>query len=192
MLMNLLRLFFVFLKIGAIAFGGGYGIVPVIRQEMLSLGWITDEKLLDMIGISESTPGPIAVNMATFVGYEREGVLGAIVATLGVVLPAFLVMLLVYRILARVRASKSLGIVLDAIRAVVVGLVVATGVDMMIGVLFTLPIAGVKFAFDFRALIVFAALMLFAFAYKRIRKKSLSPIALIAVSMLLGMVAYSF
>ena len=192
MLMNLLRLFFVFLKIGAIAFGGGYGIVPVIRQEMLSLGWITDEKLLDMIGISESTPGPIAVNMATFVGYEREGVLGAIVATLGVVLPAFLVMLLVYRILARVRASKSLGIVLDAIRAVVVGLVVATGVDMMIGVFFTLPLAGAKFAFDFRALIVFAALMLFAFAYKRIRKKSLSPIALIAVSMLLGMVAYSF
>ena len=192
MLMNLLRLFFVFLKIGAVAFGGGYGIVPVIRQEMLSLGWITDEKLLDMIGISESTPGPIAVNMATFVGYEREGVLGAIVATLGVVLPAFLVMLLVYRILARVRASKSLGIVLDAIRAVVVGLVVATGVDMMIGVFFTLPLAGAKFAFDFRALIVFAALMLFAFAYKRIRKKSLSPIALIAVSMLLGMVAYSF
>ena len=192
MLMNLLRLFFVFLKIGAIAFGGGYGIVPVIRQEMLSLGWITDEKLLDMIGISESTPGPIAVNMATFVGYEREGLLGAIVATLGVVLPAFLVMLLVYRILARVRASKSLGIVLDAIRAVVVGLVVATGVDMMIGVFFTLPLAGAKFAFDFRALIVFAALMLFAFAYKRIRKKSLSPIALIAVSMLLGMVAYSF
>lgn len=192
MLMNLLRLFFVFLKIGAVAFGGGYGIVPVIRQEMLSLGWITDEKLLDMIGISESTPGPIAVNMATFVGYEREGVLGAIVATLGVVLPAFLVMLLVYRILARVRASKSLGIVLDAIRAVVVGLVVATGVDMMIGVFFTLPLAGAKFAFDFRALIVFAALMLFAFAYKRMRKKSLSPIALIAVSMLLGMVAYSF
>lgn len=192
MLMNLLRLFFVFLKIGAVAFGGGYGIVPVIRQEMLSLGWITDEKLLDMIGISESTPGPIAVNMATFVGYEREGVLGAVVATLGVVLPAFLVMLLVYRILARVRASKSLGIVLDAIRAVVVGLVVATGVDMMIGVFFTLPLAGAKFAFDFRALIVFAALMLFAFAYKRIRKKSLSPIALIAVSMLLGMVAYSF
>ena len=192
MLMNLLRLFFVFLKIGAVAFGGGYGIVPVIRQEMLSLGWITDEKLLDMIGISESTPGPIAVNMATFVGYEREGVLGAIVATLGVVLPAFLVMLLVYRILARVRASKSLGIVLDAIRAVVVGLVVATGVDMMIGVFFTLPLAGAKFAFDFRALIVFAALMLFAFAYKHIRKKSLSPIALIAVSMLLGMVAYSF
>ena len=192
MLMNLLRLFFVFLKIGAIAFGGGYGIVPVIRQEMLSLGWITDEKLLDMIGISESTPGPIAVNMATFVGYERDGLLGAIVATLGVVLPAFLVMLLVHRILARVRASKSLGIVLDAIRAVVVGLVVATGVDMMIGVFFTLPLAGAKFAFDFRALIVFAALMLFAFAYKRIRKKSLSPIALIAVSMLLGMVAYSF
>ena len=121
--MIFLKLFLTFLKIGAVSFGGGYGIVPVIRQEMLSLGWITDEKLLDMIGISESTPGPIAVNMATFVGYEREGVLGAIVATLAVVLPAFLVMLLVYRILARVRASKSLGIVLDAIRAVVVGLV---------------------------------------------------------------------
>lgn len=192
MLMNLLRLFLVFLKIGAIAFGGGYGIVPVIRQEMLSLGWISDQRLLDMVGISESTPGPIAVNMATFVGYEREGVLGAIVATLGVVLPAFLVMLLVYRILARVRTSKSLGIVLDAIRAVVVGLVVATGVDMMIGVFFTLPLAGAKFAFDFRALIVFAALMLFAFPYKRMRKKSLSPIALILVSMALGVIAYSF
>lgn len=191
MLLRLLHLFAVFFKIGAIAFGGGYGIVPVIRQEVLSLGWLEDARLLDMIGISESTPGPIAVNMATFVGYEREGILGALVATLGVVLPAFIVMLLVYRILARVRASKSLGVVLDAIRAVVVGLVVATGVDMMIGVLFTLPIAGAKFAFDVKALIVFAALMLFAFVFKRIRKKSLSPIALIFVSMLLGMLTYS-
>ena len=191
MFLDLLRLFAVFFKIGAIAFGGGYGIVPVIRQEMLSLGWISDQRLLDMIGISESTPGPIAVNMATFVGYEREGILGAIVATFGVVLPAFLVMLFVYRILARVRTSKSLGVVMDAIRAVVVGLVVATGVDMMIGVFFTLPLAGAKFAFDGKALIVFAALMLFAFAYKRIRKKSLSPIALIFVSMLFGMLTYS-
>ena len=192
MLVRLLHLFAVFFKIGAIAFGGGYGIVPVIRQEMLSLGWLEDAKLLDMIGISESTPGPIAVNMATFVGYEREGILGALVATLGVVLPAFIVMLLVYRILASVRASKALGVVLDAIRAVVVGLVVATGVDMMVGVFFTLPLAGKTFAFDLRALIIFATLMLFAYAYKRIRKKTPSPIALIFVSMVFGMFAYSF
>lgn len=191
MALRLLHLFAVFFKIGAIAFGGGYGIVPVIRQEALALGWLDEARLLDMIGISESTPGPIAVNMATFVGYEREGILGAAVATLGVVLPAFLVMLFVYRILARVRASKGLSVILDCIRAVVVGLVVATGADMLIGVLFTLPLAGHSFAFDGRAAIILACLMLFAYLYGRIRKKAVSPITVILLSMVLGVALYS-
>ena len=85
------ELFLTFLQIGAFSFGGGYGMISLIREETLSRGWLTEESLLDMIAVAESTPGPIAVNMATFVGSSQGGVLGAAVATLGVVLPSFVI-----------------------------------------------------------------------------------------------------
>ena len=82
-----LSLFWAFLRVGCFAFGGGYGAIPLIRDVVLSNGWMSDESLANMIAISESTPGPIMVNMATFVGSTQGGVLGALVATFAVVLP---------------------------------------------------------------------------------------------------------
>lgn len=84
-----LRLFLNFLMIGALSFGGGYGMVSLVRETVLSNGWLTENEFLNFIAVSESTPGPLAVNMATFIGSTLGGILGSFVATLGVVLPSF-------------------------------------------------------------------------------------------------------
>ena len=83
-----LRLFLNFLMIGALSFGGGYGMVSLVRETVLSNGWLTENEFLNFIAVSESTPGPLAVNMATFIGSTLGGILGSFVATLGVVLPS--------------------------------------------------------------------------------------------------------
>ena len=90
-----LKLFLNFLKIGVVSFGGGYGMISMIRDDCLANEWLTEEELLNFIAVAESTPGPIAVNMATFVGSSQGGALGAVLATLGVVLPSFIIILLV-------------------------------------------------------------------------------------------------
>ena len=95
-----LKLFITFFKIGAFTFGGGYAMIPLIQHEVtVKNKWITDDDILEIVAISESTPGPIAVNSATFVGYRVCGVLGSIASTLGVVVPSFLIMLVVFFVL---------------------------------------------------------------------------------------------
>ena len=89
-----LRLFLNFLMIGALSFGGGCGMVSLVRERVLSNGWLTENEFLNFIAVSESTPGSLAVNMATFIGSTQGGILGSFVATLGVVLPSFLIILL--------------------------------------------------------------------------------------------------
>ncbi|MFV0519995.1 MAG: chromate transporter [Lachnospirales bacterium] len=99
MIKTLLELFFVFFKIGSISFGGGYAMIPFLEHETISRGWLTQEKLLDMIAISQITPGPIATNMATFVGFEQAQFLGALFATIGVTAPSVILVLLVTKII---------------------------------------------------------------------------------------------
>ena len=91
----LLKLFLTFLEIGAVSFGGGYGMISLIREKVLLHGWLSEAEFLSFIAVSESTPGPLAVNMATFIGSSQGGVLGALCATLGVVLPSFFIILLI-------------------------------------------------------------------------------------------------
>ena len=102
--MILLELFIGFLKVGCFAFGGAYGAIPLIRDVVLSCGWLDDEMLTYMIAVSESTPGPIMVNLATYVGSSQAGILGSIVSTLEVVLPSFIIILLVTVLLKTVPA----------------------------------------------------------------------------------------
>ena len=90
-----LELFVGFLKVGCFDFGGAYGAIPLIREAVVSLGWLTNEELLDLLAVSESTPGPIMVNTATMVGYDQACVAGSFLATLGVVLPSFVIILMV-------------------------------------------------------------------------------------------------
>ena len=91
---ELCRIFLTFFKIGAFTFGGGYAMIPLIQREAVQKHhWVTDEDILDVVAIAESTPGPIAINAATFVGYQVSGFAGAVFATLGVVLPSFVIIL---------------------------------------------------------------------------------------------------
>lgn len=92
-------LFLTFLKIGAFTFGGGYGMVSLVRETVISNGWLTESEFLNFIAVSESTPGPLAVNMATFIGSTQGGILGSFLATLGVVLPSFVIILLIAAVL---------------------------------------------------------------------------------------------
>ena len=91
--MIFLELFWTFFKLGALTFGGGYAMIPILTDEVLAHGWLTSEQILNFIAVAESTPGPIAINMATYIGYKKAGILGATAATLGMVLPSFLILL---------------------------------------------------------------------------------------------------
>ena len=97
--MIFLELLLGFLRVGLFTFGGGYAAIPLIREVVLSYGWLPEDTLTYMIAVSESTPGPIMVNMATYVGSSQGGFLGAVIATLAVVLPSFVIILIVATIL---------------------------------------------------------------------------------------------
>ena len=119
---DLLTIFFTFLKIGAFTFGGGYAMIPLIQREAVEKHhWVTDEDILEVVAIAESTPGPIAINAATFVGYQHKGVTGALTATFGVVLPSFVIILAIAGIL---RQFKELQVVQYAFNGIRVGVLV--------------------------------------------------------------------
>ena len=121
-------LFWTFLKIGAFTFGGGYAMLPLIQAEVERHGWMTDAQLVNFVAVSESTPGPFAVNISTYVGMETGGWAGAACATLGVVLPSFLIILVVARCFVRFRSS---------LRPAVVGLIAASVISVGATVFFS-------------------------------------------------------
>ena len=118
-----LELFYVFFCIGAFTFGGGYAMLPLMQQQVLARGWATTEELIHFIAVSESTPGPFAVNMATYIGAEMGGVFGSVCATLGVVLPSFVVILIVAKCYDAFRQSKVVKGCMSGLKPAVVGLI---------------------------------------------------------------------
>ncbi|MGM9681811.1 MAG: chromate transporter [Eubacteriales bacterium] len=128
---EVLRLFLIFLKIGAFTFGGGYAMIPVIERELVDKRKMVEhEDLLDVIAIAESTPGPIAVNSATFIGMKCAGFAGALCATVGVVLPSFVVMLIVSALFQTFRDLKAVSYAFMGIRAGVLALIIRAAVTM--------------------------------------------------------------
>lgn len=124
-------LFTTFLKIGAFTFGGGYAMIPLIQKEVVeNKKWITDDDILDIIAIAESTPGPIAINTATFVGYKTAGFWGAVCATLGVVLPSFIIISVISFVLEQFRSVKAVQFAFTGIRAGVLVLIIKALVSM--------------------------------------------------------------
>jgi len=121
----LLELFLTFFKIGLFTFGGGYAMLPMIRQEVLAHNWMTIEDLVNFIAVSESTPGPFAINVSTYIGAETAGVAGSIAATSGVVLPSFIVILLVAQGYEKFRDSAIVKGVMSGLRPAVIGLIAA-------------------------------------------------------------------
>ena len=186
-----LELFFTFLQIGAVSFGGGYGMISLIREKVLMHGWLTEEELLNMIAVSESTPGPIAVNMATFIGSAQGGILGSFLATLGVVLPSFIIILIIAALIRNFLKYKGVQAFLGGIRPCVVGLILATALTMLLSTLFSFKSIDNVPTPDMKGLVIFAVIALIAVVSKKIRKKPLSPIVLILISAGLGMVFYA-
>ena len=119
-----LKLFWCFFKIGAFTFGGGYAMIPLIQKEVVEKQkWVTDDDIFDIIAIAESTPGPIAINSATFIGYKTCGVMGSVAATLGVVLPSFVIILLISYLLREFATLTVVKYAFFGIRAGVLALI---------------------------------------------------------------------
>lgn len=182
-----LDLFLGFLKVGCFAFGGAYGAIPLIRDVVMSYGWLSDEMLTYMIAVSESTPGPIMVNLATYIGSKQAGFPGAAVATLAVVLPSFLIILLVTALLKTVLKNEYVQAVLRGLKPCVTGIVLATGIYMILGNCFgTITARKV----NIQAIIITVLLVASMFGCKHFAKKKLSPILLIVISAAAGMLVF--
>lgn len=126
-----LELFLTFFTIGLFTFGGGYAMLPLIQQKVVEKGWMSVEQIVDFVAVSESTPGPFAVNISTYVGAEMGGVLGSVCATLGVVLPSFIIILIVAKCYIRFKNSKLVSGAMFALRATVVGLMAGAVFGML-------------------------------------------------------------
>lgn len=182
-----LDLFLGFLKVGCFAFGGAYGAIPLIRDVVMSYGWMDDEMLTYMIAVSESTPGPIMVNLATYIGSSTAGLLGAVIATLSVVLPSFLIILLITVLLKTALKNKYVQAVLRGLKPCVIGIVLATGIYMVFSNCFgKLP----ALQTETRAVAISVLLAAAMFGYRYFAKKKLSPIMLIILSAFLGICLY--
>ena len=186
-----LHLFLTFFEIGMFTFGGGYAMISLIRDKALAFGWLTEEQLLNMIAVSESTPGPIAVNMATFVGSTQGGILGSFVATLGVVLPSFIIILLICTLIRNLLKYKGVQAFLKGVRPCVVALILATGATMLLSTLLRITTVRSGIAPDIKGIIILAILITIALIIKKALKKKPSPIVMILISAGLGMIFYS-
>lgn len=184
------ELFSAFFLIGAFTFGGGYAMIALIRDTALSHGWLSEGALLEMIAVAESTPGPIAVNMATFVGAEQGGIFGAALATLGVVLPSFIVILVIAALARRFLENRYVKAFLSGVRPTVVGLILATALTMLLSRLFGVVALTSTPAPDLRATLIFCLLFFIDLISRGLLKKRLSPILIILLSALFGLLAY--
>jgi chromate transporter len=189
--MILLELFLTFFEIGALTFGGGYAMIPFVREQVLSHGWLTEEELLNMIAVSESTPGPIAVNMATFVGSEQAGILGSAAATLGVVLPSFIIILIISALLKNFLKYNGVKAFLSGVRPCVVALILGTATTLFLSVLLGIGSGDFELNIDILGILIFAIIVATSLIYKKIKGKKPSPILMIAFSAILGMIFYS-
>lgn len=176
-----------FLKVGLFAFGGAYGAIPLIRDVVLSYGWLDDEMLTYMIAVSESTPGPIMVNLATYVGGSQAGFWGALIATAAVVLPSFIIILLIMVLLKRMLKNPYMQAVLRGVKPCMVGIILATGIYMIL----RNCLGGFdSISVDLTAVTMTAMLAGIYFGSKKVMKKGLSPIGLIGISAVTGILIY--
>lgn len=181
-----LQLFIEFFLIGLFTFGGGYAMIPLVRETVLENGWLTEAQFYDFIGVCESTPGPIAVNMATFVGSDQAGVFGSICATLGVVLPSFIIILIIAMISGKFLKNKYVQRALKGIKAVVLGLIISTGIIFIIKTFGFVSLN--EFNFNLISTIILVLLFIIYYGYSFIRKKKINAILLIGISAVLGII----
>ena len=186
------ELFYVFFYIGILTFGGGYAMIPMIQDEVVSRGWLEASSLTDFIAISESTPGPFAINIATFIGAQRAGFFGAVCSTLGVILPSFIIIIIVSLIMRKFLSNKYVKGSLKGVRGIIIALILSTAIMFFLkmGFFSNASIKSSNFYFDRASLTILLILFIIMFGYKFIKKKSLNPITLLGLSAVLGMIVF--
>ncbi|MBR5515114.1 MAG: chromate transporter [Clostridia bacterium] len=192
--MIFLELFYTFFKIGLFTFGGGYAMIPLIQSEVMEKSWATSEELINFIAVAESTPGPFAINIATYVGaeqgYEFWGIagrfLGSACATIGVVLPSFIIILIVARFYLKFKNNKYIAGAMSGLRPAAIALIMSAVVSMSLSVFFPQGISLDAFvSYDFiTSVIIFAIMLTLILCVKKIH-----PIALVGLSATLGIAA---
>lgn len=170
----IIQLFVTFLKIGAFSFGGGYAMLPLIEEEIIHIhNWLTPTEFIDILAVSEMTPGPIAINSATFLGYKVAGVFGSIAATIAVVLPSFIVMSLIFHFVTKFKNSPYVKWMFAGIRPVVLGLIASAAVSV-----------GKTAFIDIKSLII-AVVLFYVVTFKK-----LNPILAIVLAGVMGVILY--
>lgn len=177
-----LKLFLTFLEIGAVSFGGGYGMISLIREKVLLNSWLSEAEFLSFIAVSESTPGPLAVNMATFIGASQGGVLGALCATLGVVLPSFFIILLIAALIHDLLKYAGVEAFLSGVRPCVVALILSTAFTMGLSTLLGISTAAETPSPAWRGIGLLAILAGVRLIWQKARGKAPSPIGMILLS----------
>ena len=185
-----LKLFLTFLEIGAVSFGGGYAMIPLVRDKVITHGWLAESEFLNFLAVAESTPGPIAINMATFVGSTQGGFFGSLCATLGVVLPSFIIILLISAVAKNFLQKAGVRAFLRGVLPCVVGLIVSTALMLIPESVLYIKIGEPIARFDFSGVLLFAILLGIVFVWKKIKKKKPSPIVMILIAAGLGMLLW--
>lgn len=186
-----LSLFWVFFKIGLFTIGGGHAMIPLIMQNVVAEGWLSEELLLDFIAISESTPGPFAVNIATYTGMQTAGLLGAAAATFGVVLPSLIIIILIVKVFYKYMKKPAVEEVFKGVRSSVTGLLLSVFMTLLLTVLFGISsIYTGGASVDFIGIGIF--LVLLALSFVRYKGKTMHPILIVLMSAALGVLCYGF
>ena len=178
-----LLMFFSFLKIGTFTFGGGHAMIPLIQEEVLKYNWMSLEELVDFIAISESTPGPFAINVATFVGYKIGGIIGAILTTIGVIFSSFFIILFIARYLEKYKNNKVVKYCIEGLQPVIIGMILTTVISTAMTIFF--PNNNILYALRtvvfWKSIFIFIGMLVLAI-------KKVHPIKIILTSAILGII----
>lgn len=184
MMIDLLYLFWIFFKVGLFSIGGGLAAIPLIQSEIVDRGWITLAEFTDMIAVSESTPGPIGVNVATYVGYSQYGIPGGIIATLGLVTPSVIIILIIAQFIIKYRKNKYVDGAFKGIRPAVTGLILSAAVTVALISLFNIELwettNSLLDLFNWKAIVMFIVFLVVSNKWKH------HPIIYIAIAGVLG------
>ncbi|MCF0108428.1 MAG: chromate transporter [Bacilli bacterium] len=189
------ELFYTFFYIGLFTFGGGYAMIPLIEEQIKAheIAWgVSSEILTDFIAVSESTPGPFAINIATFIGSQAGGIFGAVCATVGVILPSFIIILLIAMIMKRIMKNRFVKGALAKVGPVIIALITYTAINFFLKMFLYQghAVNSCDIAFDRASLAIFLMVGLFTIIYKKEKKKGLNPILILLLSAVLGIIVF--
>lgn len=186
-MMALLELFWTFFKIGLFTFGGGLAMLRLAQEQVVAKGWLEENQIINFVALSESTPGPFAINMATYVGADEQGFLGAVFSTLGVVLPSFIIILIVAHFYKHFQSSHIVKGVMTGLKPTAIGLIASAIITMAITVFLPNGMSLAIFkSYEFYISLAIFGISLFFVFFKKIK---IPPVLIICISAVLGIAA---